>query len=178
MDRDARILQLGRWIVVAWIGLIVLIVAMGAAQAQPLVQPLVQEIPSQASGDYVGDGWVCRLEAGRIPIAGHQPPMAPVSMRWSCVDPAGVQRIAQVSGGLYACPLAGTDTNWVAELRVAAAPHAPTGLMLSVEVIGLGQLGVRIGGQLMQWDRVQEWAPPLPYPGCGAWQAAPALGRR
>lgn len=114
------------------------------------------DIPSNASGDYVGDGWNCRVLA-------YQHPQSALNnvIEWQCSDASNVQRLG--ASTWYGCPQTGTT------LYLAGSHVAPVQPVLSA--YQQGQITLAIGAPLVEvvlLTRVQTLPSPRPYLGCGA----------
>lgn len=120
------------------------------------------DIPSEASGDYVGNGWACRVLA----FATTQAPDTHRTLEFQCVGPDNRQRIgAPVSLG---CPGA-------AVVPLYAQPGTPTAVRnLTISSYTPGAMLVFIDGATVGLLRVQPVASPAPYSGCGASAPKPA----
>lgn len=112
-------------------------------------------IPSEASGDYVGGGWTCRLTA-------YQHPTAPLNnvIEFRCTDPQDVQRVG--SATWYYCPSTDTTLYWAA--WGGAAPIQP---YLAGYAAGGFTLNVPGSGAVV-FRKVQDTPSPRPYVGCGS----------
>lgn len=114
------------------------------------------DIPSNASGDYVGDGWSCRILA-----YAHQSPGSNI-LDLTCTGADNETRVGALT--VYGCPQAAIGT--VAQL--APVNRGAAAVSATIASYAPYQFAFTIGSQTIELDRVQVIASPRPYAGCGA----------
>lgn len=112
------------------------------------------DIPSNASGDYVGGGWSCRVLAYNL-VPGSN------VLDLTCTDAGNEVRVGQAVA--YGCPQSAIGTN------IPLAPIFPGAATTMVNVASYApyQFTLAIGATVIELDRVQTIASPRPYAGCG-----------
>lgn len=115
------------------------------------------DIPSNASGDYIGDGWNCRVLAYEL-SPGAYPSRA---LDLTCTDGNNETRVGVAVA--YGCPQAAPGTS------VPLAPIRPgvPAVVANVAAYQTNQLTLIVAGVPYLLDRAQEVASPRPYAGCG-----------
>lgn len=126
-------------------------------------------IPSTATGDYVGDGWSCRLLA-------YQHPDGPIGtvLELQCTDAESVQRQGLVTH--WGCPFLGHANRlypwWTNPLT------APPDVYMSIVEAGPSGLVALVDGQPIQLWRVQALPSPAPYTCASVPSPFPAVDQR
>lgn len=115
------------------------------------------DIPSNASGDYIGDGWNCRVLAYEL-VPGAYPSRA---LDLTCTDGANETRVGVAVA--YGCPQAAPGTS----VRLAPFTSGAAAVVANVAAYQVNQLTLIVAGIPYLLDRAQEITSPHAYPGCG-----------
>lgn len=115
------------------------------------------DIPSNASGDYIGDGWNCRVLAYEL-SPGAYPSRA---LDLTCTDGNNETRVGVAVA--YGCPQAAPGTS----VHLAPFTNGAAAVVANVAAYQTNQLTLIVAGIPYLLDRAQEITSPHAYPGCG-----------